>query len=221
MIQVEIGQSVVFTIPLFGGIPVTSTVVVTWLIMAVLTIASLIVTRGWKLVPTGVQNFVETIVDGLNSFTKDALGEYWSSFAPYLGTIALYLILANTIDLFGIAPPTKDLSATSALAIMSIIVVIIASVKARGIKGYAKSFFEPMPINFPMKVLDMFTRPLSLAARLFGNITAAFIIMDLISKVAPIVVPAIFSIYFDLFDGALQMVVFVFLTMLYIEEAVE
>ncbi|SNX52949.1 F0F1 ATP synthase subunit A [Thermoanaerobacterium sp. RBIITD] len=217
----SIDQPVVFKIPIFGGIPVTSTVVVTWIIMAILTVASITVTRGWKLIPTGVQNVVETVVDGLNSFTKDALGKYWVTFTPYLGTVALYLILANTIDLFGLTPPTDDLSATSALAVMSIIVVIIASIKAKGVKGYAKSFFEPMPFFFPMKILDMFTRPLSLAARLFGNIIAAFIIMGLISKVVPIVVPAIFSIYFDLFDGALQMVVFVFLTMLYIEEAVE
>lgn len=217
----SISQPVVFKIHLFGGIPVTMTVVVTWFIMFVLIVLSLLVTRKWKEIPTGVQNFVEVIIGGLNSFTKDALGEYWKSYAPYLGTVALFLIFANTIDLIGLRPPTDDLSATSALAIMSIILVIIASIRAKGIKGYAKTFFEPMPIIFPMKILDLFTRPLSLAARLFGNIIAAFIIMGLISKVVPIIAPAIFSIYFDLFDGALQMVVFVFLTMLYVEEAVE
>lgn len=212
---------VVFKIPIFGGIPITITVVVEWIIMAILIIVSLLVTRGWKLIPTKTQNIVEMAIDGLNKFVEDALGEHWREYAPYLGTVALFLILANTIDLFGFPPPTKDISTTSALAIMSISTVVIASIRAKGVKGYAKSFFEPMPLVFPMKVLDMFTRPLSLAARLFGNIIAAVIIMELISKVVPIVIPAVFSIYFDLFDGLLQMLVFVFLTLLYIEEAVE
>lgn len=217
----DIEPLVVFKIPIFGGIPVTITVVVEWIIMAILVIVSLLVTRGWKLIPDKTQNIVEMSIGGLNKFVEDALGEHWREYAPYLGTVALFLILANTIDLFGFPPPTKDISTTSALAIMSISTVVIASIRAKGIKGYAKSFFEPMPIVFPMKVLDMFTRPLSLAARLFGNIIAAVIIMELISKVVPIVIPAVFSIYFDLFDGLLQMLVFVFLTMLYIEEAVE
>ncbi|AIS51826.1 ATP synthase F0 subcomplex A subunit [Thermoanaerobacter kivui] len=216
----EIEPSVVFTIPLFGGIPVTMTVVVEWIIMAVLIIASLIVTKGWKLVPEGTQTVVEVAIDSFNKFVENSLGNHWKEYAPYLGTVALFLIVANTIGIFGFPPPTKDLSTTSALAIMSITTVIIASIRARGIKGFAKSFFKS-PIDFFIQMLDLFTRPLSLAARLFGNILAATTIMELISKAVPIVVPAVFSLYFDLFDGFLQMLVFVFLTMLYIEEAIE
>jgi F-type H+-transporting ATPase subunit a len=210
----------VFTIPLFGGIPVTMTVVVEWIIMAVLIVATSAVTKGWKLVPEGTQNMVELIIEGFNKFVKNSLGDYWKDYTPYLGTVAAFLILANTISIFGLAPPTKDISATSALALMSIVTVVIASIRARGVKGYAKYFFKS-PINFFINVLDLFTRPLSLAARLFGNIFAAVTIMGLIERAVPIVLPAVFSIYFDLFDGLLQMLVFVFLTMLYIQEAIE
>jgi len=217
---VQIQSPVVFTIPLFGGIPVTMTVVVEWIIMAVLIVAASAVTKGWKLVPEGTQNMVELIIEGFNKFVKNSLGDYWKDYTPYLGTVAAFLILANTISIFGLAPPTKDISATSALALMSIVTVVIASIRARGVKGYAKYFFKS-PINFFINVLDLFTRPLSLAARLFGNIFAAVTIMGLIERAVPIVLPAVFSIYFDLFDGLLQMLVFVFLTMLYIQEAIE
>jgi len=217
---VQIQSPVVFTIPLFGGIPVTMTVVVEWIIMAVLIVATSAVTKGWKLVPEGTQNMVELIIEGFNKFVKNSLGDYWKDYTPYLGTVAAFLILANTISIFGLAPPTKDISATSALALMSIVTVVIASIRARGVKGYAKYFFKS-PINFFINVLDLFTRPLSLAARLFGNIFAAVTIMGLIERAVPIVLPAVFSIYFDLFDGLLQMLVFVFLTMLYIQEAIE
>jgi len=217
---VQIQSPVVFTIPLFGGIPVTMTVVVEWIIMAVLIVAASAVTKGWKLVPEGTQNMVELIIEGFNKFVKNSLGDYWKDYTPYLGTVAAFLILANTISIFGLVPPTKDISATSALALMSIVTVVIASIRARGVKGYAKYFFKS-PINFFINVLDLFTRPLSLAARLFGNIFAAVTIMGLIERAVPIVLPAVFSIYFDLFDGLLQMLVFVFLTMLYIQEAIE
>ncbi|KHO61165.1 ATP synthase F0F1 subunit A [Thermoanaerobacter sp. YS13] len=216
----EIEPSVVFTIPLFGGIPITMTVVVEWIIMAVLIVAAVVVTKGWKLVPEGTQNVVELMVEGFNKFVEGALGEHWRDYTPYLGTVAAFLILANTISIFGLTPPTKDISTTSALAIMSITIVIIASIRARGFKGYVKYFFKS-PINLFVNVLDLFTRPLSLAARLFGNIFAAVTIMELIERAVPIVIPAVFSLYFDLFDGLLQMLVFVFLTMLYIEEAIE
>ena len=131
----QIQSPVVFTIPLFGGIPVTMTVVVEWIIMAVLIVATSAVTKGWKLVPEGTQNMVELIIEGFNKFVKNSLGDYWKDYTPYLGTVAAFLILANTISIFGLAPPTKDISATSALALMSIVTVVIASIRARGVKG--------------------------------------------------------------------------------------
>ncbi|MDI6604996.1 MAG: F0F1 ATP synthase subunit A [Thermoanaerobacteraceae bacterium] len=214
-------QPVLFTIPLFSGIPVSRTVVVTWIIMAVIILFSLISTRNWKTVPTGIQNFMEMVIDGINSFAKGLLGSHWKTFTPYLGTIALYLFVANTIGIFGITPPTSDLSTTAAMAVMSVAIVIFASIKAKGIIGYTKSFFEPLPIIFPMKIIEVFARVLSLAARLFGNIFAAFIIMEIVKQIVCIILPAVCSLYFDLFDGILQMVVFVFLTTLYLHEAVE
>ena len=78
-----------------------------------------------------------------------------------------------------------------------------------------------MAVIAPMNVLELLIRPLSLCMRLFGNILGATVIMELIKAVAPVIVPAMFSLYFDIFDGAIQAYVFVFLTSLYIKEAVE
>ena len=78
-----------------------------------------------------------------------------------------------------------------------------------------------MVILTPINILEIFIRPLSLCMRLFGNVLGAFVIMELVKLVVPVGVPAILSLYFDVFDGLIQAYVFVFLTSLYISEAVE
>jgi F-type H+-transporting ATPase subunit a len=106
---------------------------------------------------------------------------------------------------------------------MSIILVEGAGIRRKGVGKWAKGFAQPMAVIAPMNVLELFIRPLSLCMRLFGNILGATVIMELI-KVAmpvPVIVPAALSLYFDIFDGAIQAYVFVFLTSLYIKEALE
>ena len=133
----------------------------------------------------------------------------------------IYLAFANLIGLFGVKPPTKDLNVTAALALMSIVLVQYASIHSKGAGGWLKSFKEPMAIVTPINILELFIKPLSLCMRLFGNVLGAFVIMELIKILAPAVAPVPFSLYFDIFDGLIQAYVFVFLTSLYIREAVE
>ncbi|MDK2934552.1 MAG: F-type H+-transporting ATPase subunit a, partial [Clostridiales bacterium] len=198
----------VFTIPLFGGIPVSDAVVVTWIIMLILAAASILLVRNLQTIPTGTQIAVEVVIGGINNFVKSIIGHEWKTFAPYLGTVALYLTIANTISIFGFTPPTKDLNVTAALSVMTMLIVIGAGIRFKGFGGWLKEFKEPIPIILPMKVLEMFVRPLSLAMRLFGNILGSFVIMELLYEVIPLAVPAILSLYFDIFDGLIQMVVF-------------
>ncbi|MDK2800160.1 MAG: F-type H+-transporting ATPase subunit a [Clostridiales bacterium] len=211
----------VFTIPLFGGIPVSDAVVVTWIIMLILAAASILLVRNLQTIPTGTQIAVEVVIGGINNFVKSIIGHEWKTFAPYLGTVALYLTIANTISIFGFTPPTKDLNVTAALSVMTMLIVIGAGIRFKGFGGWLKEFKEPIPIILPMKVLEMFVRPLSLAMRLFGNILGSFVIMELLYEVIPLAVPAILSLYFDIFDGLIQMVVFIFLSTLFIKEAIE
>jgi F-type H+-transporting ATPase subunit a len=218
----ELNCNVAFTIPIFGGIKIYESVVVTWIIMAVLIIAAFILTRNLKVHNISKrQAFVETVVTKLTGMVEGMLGPEGKSYVPYLTTVLLYIGVANIIGIFGFKSPTKDLSVTVALALMSIILVEAAGIYHCGIKRWLHKFVEPIWIVTPINILEVVTKPLSLCMRLFGNVLGAFVIMKLLEAVVPYVVPAVFSCYFDLFDGLLQAYVFVFLTSLYISEAIE
>ena len=95
---------------------------------------------------------------------------------------------------------------------MSIIIIEGAGIYHKGLFKWLHGFTEPVVVVTPINILEVFTRPLSLCMRLFGNVLGAFVIMELLKMVVPIFIPAVFSCYFDLFDGLLQAYVFVFLT---------
>jgi len=224
----------VFTVQVGSlAIPVTETVVTSWIVMAILIAGSLLLTRNMTLVPKGPQVFVEAFVSGLNDFFKEQLGHHWALFAPYLGTLALFLCFSDMIAVlspiagfgfeppFTMKPPTRDISVTAALAAMTICIVIVSGIRFKGVRGWLKGFIKPVPFMLPFNILEYVVKPLSLSLRLFGNILGAFIIMELITMLVPVFLPPVFSLYFDFFDGIIQAVVFTFLSTLYIAEAVE
>ena len=218
----ELDNPTAFTIPIFGGLPVGWSVVITWGIMVVLVVLSILFTRHLKKVPGKAQLVAETYVGFINKFTRDTLGEeHWRGFAPYFGTIGLYLGVANMIGLLGITPPTKDLNVTAGLALMSCGLIYGSSFKVKGLGGGLHKFVEPIPLLLPINIMEIAIRPLSLCMRLFGNVLGAFIIMELVKIVIPVVVPMALSMYFDVFDGLIQAVVFVFLTALFTKETIE
>lgn len=210
-----------FVIPIGNGIPVPDSAVVTWIIMALLVGLAILFTRRMELVPKGKQTYVEALVGLLNGFLGSILGKHASDYTPFLGTIALYLGCANLIGIFGLTPPTKDLNVTAGLAIMSILLIEGAGLRKRGMRGWLHHFNEPMPLIMPLNVLELVIRPMSLCMRLFGNVLGAFVVMELIKMLAPIAVPIPFSLYFDVFDGLIQTIVFVFLTTLFLKESIE
>ena len=218
----ELENKTAFTIPLLGGIPVADSVVVTWIVMAVLLALSLVLTRNLRVRSPGrVQAALEWAVQFLNSFVKTNIGTHWRPFAPWLGTVALYIGVSNLIGIFGLTPPTKDISVTTALAVLSMLLIYGAQFRYNGLLGGLKKFAEPMPLLLPINLMEVVIRPLALCMRLFGNILGAYIIMEMLKFVAPVILPAVFSIYFDLFDGLIQTVVFVFLTTLFTGEGIK
>lgn len=218
----ELNCETVFTIPLFGGINVGESVVVTWIIMAILTIASICLVRNLKVENPGKkQLLLESGISWAYDFFSGPLGEHGKRYIPYMTTVILYIGIANMIGLFGFKPPTKDISVTIALALMSIILIEYAGFHKKGAKKWLKSFAEPVAIVAPLNVLEILIRPLSLCMRLFGNVLGAFVIMELLKLVVPVIIPVAFSCYFDIFDGLIQAYVFAFLTSLFIGEAVE
>lgn len=221
-LQARLNVDTAFTIPIFGGIPVAESVVISWVVIAILASIAWFLTRNMKVQNPGKRQLLaETIVTWLDGFIGEMLGENAKEYTTYLETVILYIGLANIIGLLGMKPPTKDMNVTAALAIMSIILIEVAGIRRRKITGWLHSFTEPIAIVTPINILEIGIRPLSLCMRLFGNVLGSFVIMELIDMLIPVGLPLIFSAYFDIFDGFIQAYVFVFLTALFIAEAVE
>lgn len=222
----ELNVETVFTIPegipLVGGMGVSESVVITWVIMAFVLLLALFLTRKLKVHDISRRQLVaETIVTSLDKFVTGMTGQEGKPYVPYLASVLVFIGISNLISLFGMKPPTKDLNVTAALAIMSIILIEYAGIHKKGMKKWLKSFAEPIAIVAPINVLELFIKPLSLCMRLFGNVLGAFVIMELIKIILPVGLPIPFSFYFDIFDGLIQAYVFVFLTSLFIKEAME
>lgn len=215
----ELNCETVFSI---GGIEFAESVVVTWIIMAVVVLASILLTRNLKVEHPGRgQLMLEYAVTWLQGIGKGIVGEEGEQYAAYLTSVLIYLGIANLIGILGFKPPTKDLNVTAALAIMSIILIEAAGIRKKGAKRWLKSFTEPVALVTPINILELFIKPLSLCMRLFGNVLGAYVIMKLIESICKVGLPVVFSLYFDLFDGLIQAYVFVFLTGLFIKEAIE
>lgn len=217
----ELENRTAFTIPIFDGIPVPESCVMTWFIMAVLVIASIILVKKMKTIPKGSQCLLEIGINWINNFFIGILGPKGKKYVPLLGTLLIYIGVSNVIGLFGLRPPTKDFNVTVSLAAISIVLIQVSSIKEKGVGGWLKGFKEPMGLMLPMNILELIIKPLSLCMRLFGNVLGAFVIMELIKLVVPVGVPLIFSFYFDVFDGLIQAYVFVFLTSLFMAESME
>ena len=218
----ELNCETVFTIPVLGGIEIAESTVITWVIMAVLTLLAWLLTRNLKVDHISRrQAAVESAVTWLNGFVEGMIGEKGKRYVPYLVTVLVYIGFSNVIGLFGLKPPTKDMNVTAALALMSIILIEASGIREKGVKNWLKGFAQPVAVITPINILEVFIRPLSLCMRLFGNVLGAFVIMELIKQLIPVGVPLVFSFYFDIFDGLIQAYVFVFLTSLFINEAIE
>ena len=152
-----------FTIPIFGGIEIAESVVVTWVIMAALTLLSIFLVRDLRVENVSKKQLVlETVIGGISNFFKDILGESGKAYIPYLMSVGIYIGVANLIGILGFKPPTKDLNVTAGLAIMSIILIEFAGFHKKGTKKWLKSFAEPVPVVLPINILELFIRPISL-----------------------------------------------------------
>jgi len=227
----------ILTLVLFDfEIPVSETVIVSWAVMALLIIAAVILTRRMKVIPEGPQAVLEAGVEFLDNFSKNHFGSFSKYLGPYIGSLFLFVLLSCIIPvlspleikIFGrefhppflIRPPARDINVTAALALISILLVLVCGLSARGFKGWLKHFLYPVPIMLPFNIMEYGTRLISLSLRLFGNVLGAYVLMSLIESLMPVALPAIFSLYFDFFDGLIQACIFAFLTSLYISEAV-
>jgi F-type H+-transporting ATPase subunit a len=227
------GPRVILELP--GGLLITETVTTTWIIMAFLIVLSIVVTRRLEKVPKGLQNVIELLVDGIYKITGQTMGQDKIGFAPYIGTLLIYIACANLSGLLGFRPPTADLNTTLALALMTFFMIHFFGMMKKGVGGYLKGFLAPIPVMLPINIVSELATPISLSFRLFGNIVGGVFIMGLVYQALgglssfiginiPIFqagIPAFLHIYFDLFAGILQSFIFAMLTMVFVSGAME
>jgi len=214
-----------FYIPFFKySIGITINLVVQWGIILMVTLVSVLLTRNLKKIPDKKQSALEALVEFINNQIKENMGEGYRSFSAYIGSVAIFLLLMNLAGLLRITIPTESYSVALGMALTTFLVIQGYVIYKKGILGYFKGYSEPYAFMLPMNVIERFMLPLSLSLRLFGNMTAAGVIMALVYKAlgglgwaAQIGIPIPLQFYFDLFDGVIQMVIFTMLTMVNIK----
>jgi F-type H+-transporting ATPase subunit a len=210
---------------IFGyKIDITASIVIEWIVILILGIAAYTLTRNLKLKPTKTQAALEKIYQTLRDFIIGNMGEEYESFIPYIGTLMIYMLVLNWMGAIGFRPPTSDVSITASFALITFLVVNVNAVRKNGILGYGKGLIHPFAAMLPLNILERVILPVTLALRLFGNMFAAVVLVDLvyealgsIATIAQLGIPIVLHGYFDFFDGVLQMIVFSMLTMINIK----
>ncbi len=208
---------------------ITTTIINTWIVMAVLTILALIVRYSLSTfteVPTGkFQNIVEAIVEGLHGMVTGAMGEQNIRFASFYSSMLVFIIFCNLLGLIGLRPPTADIATTFALSMTTFVMIQGYAIKTNKLGGYVKNFFDPIPLLFPINLFGELATPISLGFRLFGNLIGGTVIMGLVYAALPpilnFVLPSVLHLYFDVFSGALQSFIFVMLSMTFVASSLE
>ena len=219
----------IFSPEIFGiTINITSSILIQWCVILILGIGAFLLTRNLKLKPNKTQSALEKLYQGIRDLQVGIMGEEYESFLPYIGTLMIYLLVLNLTGLLGVIPPTADLSVTVSLAFTSFLVVNLNAIKKHGIAAYGRGFMHPYAFMLPINIMERFVLLISLSLRLFGNMMAAVVLVELvyhalgsIGVLAQFGSPIIVHAYFDLFDGALQMIVFSMLTMINIKVIAE
>ncbi len=169
---------------------------------------------------TTASTLVEMGVDALSRFVEDALGKDGAKkYINYIGVLFMYIFFCNTSGIFGLRPPTADFGTTLCLALITFVMIEYADIRYNK-WNMVKGLFEPFPLFFPMNVISIFSTPLSMSLRLFGNILGGTVLMALYYGMLPwfakIGVPSALHAYFDVFSGAIQTYVFCMLTVTFI-----
>jgi F0F1-type ATP synthase, subunit a len=214
----EVGT--VFDVNIFNhAFAVTSSIVTQWIIMAFIIILTLIFTRNLNKIPDKSQSVIEMIVTTVNGLVSSNMGnEYKRFFVPYVGTLAVFLTFLNLSGLVGIEPSTKDINVTLTFALMTFFLINGNAIKKKGLGGYLKGYVEPYAPMLPLNMIEKLTIPFSLCLRLFCNMLVGAMVLGLVYSGLghfAFIIPIPIHFFFDVFDGLIQMFVFIMLTMVY------
>jgi len=203
-----------------GPVPITEPVLVTWAIMIGLALVSHFVTRRLSLQPSRSQAALEAMVSAVDSQIADTMQADPAPYRALIGTILIYVLLANWSSLIpGVEPPTAHLETDAALAVIVFCATIFYGVRSLGAAGYLKTFAEPSWVMIPLNLVEQITRTFSLIVRLFGNIMSGVFVIGIILSLAGFLVP-IPLMALDLLTGAVQAYIFAVLACVFIGAAI-
>lgn len=200
-----------------------------WFVITLLLVASFLATKNIQRIPGGMQNFMEYVLEFIQSLAKNQIGEKeYRPWVPFVGTLFLFIFVSNWSGALipwkvlqlpegELAAPTNDINTTVALALLTSLAYFYAGFSKRGL-GYFRKYIEPTPVLLPIAILEDFTKPLSLSFRLFGNILADELVVGVLVLLVPLFVP-LPIMALGLFTSAIQALVFATLAAAYIHEA--
>jgi F-type H+-transporting ATPase subunit a len=199
-----------------GPVPITTAVLITWAIMAVLILGGFVITRLLSRTPSVMQEVCELIVDTVDSQIRDTMQAEPARYRAFIGTLFVFIFVANWSALIpGIEPPTAHLETDAALALLVFLAVIWFGIRAGGLRGFLGTFATPSPIMIPLNFVESITRTFSLLVRLFGNVMSGVFVIGIVLSLAGLLVP-IPLMALDLLTGAVQAYIFAILAMVFI-----
>ena len=203
------------------GVPINATVFFTWIVMALLTAVSMLITRDLRadVPPDRWRTTLEVIVLGIQSQIEEVARGPSRYLLYYAGTLFLFVAVSNLLLVVpGFTPPTASLSTTTALALSVLIAVPLFGVTSRGLGGDLQTYIEPSVIMLPFNIISEFSRGISLAIRLYGNIMSGAVIAAILLTVAPFFFPVVMDVL-GLLTGMIQAYIFAILATVYISSA--
>jgi F-type H+-transporting ATPase subunit a len=204
-----------------GALPVSATLLFTWLVMALLTLGAWLVTRRLsadaRISPW--QNLLEVLVEGMRSQIREVSQQDPAEYLPFIGTLFLFIAVSNLLAIVpGFRPPTGSLSTTTALAICVFVAVPLFGISREGVGSYLRKYLRPTPLMLPFNIIGEISRTVALAVRLYGNIMSGTIIAGILLSLAPFFFPVLMQLL-GLATGLIQAYIFAVLAMVYIASA--
>ena len=205
----------------FGPVSITQTVVTTWGIMLLVLLLAWFSTRKLQQQPGPLQTAVEGIVASIENAIIAVAPDHGRQIMPFIASLWLFLVIANLAGLIpGVHSPTRDLSATSALAILVFLSVHWFGIKTQGLKNYLRHYLTPSPILLPFHIISEITRTIALAIRLFGNIMSLEMAAMLILLVAGFLAP-VPILMLHVIEALVQAYIFGMLALIYVAGAIQ
>ena len=205
----------------WGWFSLNATIVFTWLVMALLTTISWLVTRRLS-AGTSIsywQNLLEVLVTGIRDQISEVSQQQPGRFLPFVGSLFLFIAMANLLNIVpGYMPPTGSLSTTTALAMCVFVAVPVFGVVEEGLAGYLRHYVKPSWFMLPFNLIGEISRTIALAVRLYGNIMSGTVIVAILLSLTPYFFPVVMQLL-GLLTGMIQAYIFAILAMVYIASA--